>query len=70
MHAWLNINIRHQADWPKVSLYLSSSFLSKNQLARDGPDSVAPVVIPALSPSLGLCGFQGFSWGGGGVSLD
>ena len=52
MHAWLNKNIRHQADWSKVSLYPSSSFLSKNQLARDGPDSVAPVVIPALSPSL------------------
>ena len=52
MHAWLNRNIRHQADWSKVSLYPSSSFLSKNQLARDGPDSVAPVVIPAVSPSL------------------
>ena len=52
MHAWLNRNMRHQADWSKVSLYPSSSFLSKNQLARDGPDSVAPVVIPALSPSL------------------
>ena len=52
MHAWLNRNIRHQADWSKVSLYLSSSFLSKNQLDRDGPDSVAPVAIPALSPSL------------------
>ena len=52
MHAWLNRNIRHQADWSKVSLYPSSSLLSKNQLARDGPDSVAPVVIPALSPSL------------------
>ena len=52
MHAWLNRNIRHQADWSMVSLYPSSSFLSKNQLARDGPDSVAPVVIPALSPSL------------------
>ena len=48
----LDRNIRHQADWSKVSLYLSSSFLSKNQLAWDGPDSVAPVVIPALSPSL------------------
>ena len=28
------------------------SFLSKNQLAREGPASVAPVVIPALAPSL------------------
>ena len=47
IHAWLAKNIRHQGD-----LYPSPSFLSKNQLARDGPASVAPVVIPALAPTL------------------
>ena len=52
IHAWLHKNIRHQSDWSKVSLYPSPSFLSKNQLAREGPDSVAPVIIPALAPSL------------------
>ena len=52
IHAWLHTNIRHQSDWSKVSLYPSPSFLSKNQLAKEGPDSVAPVVIPALAPSL------------------
>ena len=52
IHAWLHKNIRHQSDWSKVSLYPSPSFLSKNQLAREGPDSVAPVVIPALAPTL------------------
>ena len=52
IHAWLHKNIRHQADWSKVSLYPSPSFLSKNQLAKEGPDSVAPVVIPALAPIL------------------
>ena len=52
IHAWLAKNIRHQEDWSKVSLYPSPSFLSKNQLARDGPASVAPVVIPALAPTL------------------
>ena len=52
IHAWLNKNIRHQSDWSKVSLYPSPSFLSKNQLAKEGPDSVAPVVIPALAPTL------------------
>ena len=52
IHAWLAKNIRHQEDWSKVSLYPSPSFLSKNQLARDGPTSVAPVVIPALAPTL------------------
>ena len=52
IHAWLHKNIRHQSDWSKVSLYPSPSFLSKNQLAKEGQDSVAPVVIPALAPSL------------------
>ena len=53
IHAWQNRNIRHQSDWSKVSLYPSPSFLSKNQLAKEGPDSVAPVVIPALAPNFG-----------------
>ena len=35
-----------------MSLYPSPSFLSKNQLAKKGPDSVASVVIPALAPTL------------------
>ena len=52
IHAWLYRNIRHQENWSQVSLYPSPSFLSKNQLAWDGPASVAPVVIPALAPSL------------------
>ena len=52
IHAWLHKNIRHQSDWSKVSLYPSPSFLSKSQLAKEGPDSVAPVVIPALAPTL------------------
>ena len=52
IHAWQNRNIRHQSDWSKVSLYPSPSFLSKNQLPKEGPDSVAPVIIPALAPNL------------------
>ena len=52
IHAWQNKNIRHQSDWSKVSLYPSPSFLSKNQLAKEGPDSVTPVVVPALAPTL------------------
>ena len=52
IHAWLYRNIRHQENWSQVSLYPSPSFLSRNQLARDGPACVAPVVIPALAPSL------------------
>ena len=52
IHAWLNKNIRHQADWSKVSLYPSPSLLAKNHLAKEGPECVAPVVIPALAPTL------------------
>ena len=52
IHAWQHKNIRHQSDWTKVSLFPSPSFLSKNQLAKEGPESVAPVVIPALAPTL------------------
>ena len=52
IHAWQHKNIRHQSDWSKMSLYPSPSFLSKNQLAKEGPESVAPVVIPALAPTL------------------
>ena len=52
IHAWQNRNIRHQSDWSKVSLYPSPSFLSKNQLAKEGPDSVVPGVITALAPPL------------------
>ena len=52
IHAWQNKNIRHQSEWSKVSLYPSPSFLSKNQLAKEGPEGVAPVVIPALAPTL------------------
>ena len=52
IHAWQHKNIRHQSDWSKGSLYPSPSFLSKNQLAKEGPKSVAPVVIPALAPTL------------------
>ena len=52
IHAWQQKNNRHQSDWSKVSLYLSASFLSKNRLVKEGPDSVVPVVIPALAPTL------------------
>ena len=52
IHDWQHKNIRHQSDWSKVSLFPSPSFLSKNQLAKEGPESVAPVVVPALAPTL------------------
>ena len=35
-----------------MSLYRSPSFLAKNHLAKEGPECVASVVIPALAPTL------------------
>ena len=52
IHAWLHDSIRHQSDFSKVSLYPSPSFLYKNQLVKEGPDNVAPVVMSALAPTL------------------
>ena len=52
IHAWLFRNIRHQENWTQVSMYPSPSFISKNQLAKEAPASIAPVVIPALSTYL------------------
>ena len=35
--------------WEKVVLFPSSDFIAKNQLAREGSQSVSPVTIPALT---------------------
>ena len=51
IHAWQN-NMRHQSDLSKVSFNPSPSLLSKTQLTKEGPYRLAPVVIPALAPTL------------------
>ena len=51
MHAWLNKNIRHQANWSKVSLYPFPSFLSKNHLVKEGPDCVPQWLSRNLAPT-------------------
>ena len=52
IHAWVDKNIRHQEDWSNVSLYPSPGFILKNQLAKEWPNCVAPVIILALAPTL------------------
>ena len=47
-----SIGTLDRENWSQVSVYPSPSFLSKDQLAWEGPDSVALVVIPALAPTL------------------
>ena len=52
VHAWTFKSLKHKAGWKEVTVAPSSVFLSKNQLASDGPNVVQPVVIPALKPIL------------------
>ena len=52
IHAWVHRNIRHQEDWSNVYLYPSPIFISKNHLAKEGPNCVAPVIIRAVAPTL------------------
>ena len=41
--------VSNLGQWEKVSLFPSSDFTAKNQLAREGSQSVSPVTIPALT---------------------
>ena len=52
VHAWTFKSLKHKTGWKEVTVAPSSVFLSKNQLASDGPNVVQPVVIPALKPIL------------------
>ena len=52
VHAWTFSSLRHKPHWKEVTISPSPAFLAKNQLASDCPDSLKPVVIPALKPFL------------------
>ena len=41
--------ISNLGQWEKVALFPSSDFIAKNQLAREGSQSVSPVTIPAVT---------------------
>ena len=49
MHAWVAIKVSNLGQWEKVALFPSSDFIAKNQLAREGSQSVSLVTIPALT---------------------
>ena len=49
IHAWVANNYLIWANGQKVTLFPSSDFIAKNQLAREGSQSVSPVIIPALT---------------------
>ena len=49
IHAWVANQLSNLGQWEKVALFPSSDFIAKNQLAREGSQSVSPVTIPALT---------------------
>ena len=49
IHAWVANKVSNLGQWKKVALFPSSYFIAKNQLAREGFQSVSPVTIPALT---------------------
>ena len=49
IHAWVVNKLSNLGQWEKVALFPSSDFVAKNQLAREGSQSVSPVSIPALT---------------------
>ena len=49
IHAWVANKVSNLGQWDKVVLFPSSHFIAKNQLAREGSQSVSLVTIPALT---------------------
>ena len=49
IHAWLASKVSNLGQWENVTCVPSSDFIAKNQLAREGSQSVSPVTIPALT---------------------
>ena len=49
IHAWVANKVSNLGQWENVALFPSSNFIAKNQLAREGSQSVSPVTIPALT---------------------
>ena len=48
IHAWVANKVSTLGQWEKVAVF-PSDFVAKNQLAREGSQSVSPVTIPALT---------------------
>ena len=49
IQAWVANKVSKLGQWEKVALFPSSDFIAKNQLAREGSQSVSPVTIPVLT---------------------
>ena len=53
IHAWVANKVSNLGQWEKVALFHSSDFIAKNQLAREGSQSVSLVTISALTTIVG-----------------
>ena len=49
IHARVANKVSNLGQWGKVALFPSSDFIAKNQVAREGSQSVSPVTIPGLT---------------------
>ena len=49
IHAWVANKVSNLGQWEKVALFPPSDFIAKNQLAKEGSQSVSLVTIPALT---------------------
>ena len=49
MKDWVANKVSNLGQWEKIALFPSSDFIAKNQLAREGSQSVSPVTIRALT---------------------
>ena len=49
IHAWVTNKVSNLGQWDKVALFPCTDFIAKNQLAREGSQSVSPVAIPTLT---------------------
>ena len=49
IHAWVANKVSNLGQREKFALFPSSDFIAKNQLAREGSQSVSPVTIPAFT---------------------
>ena len=45
IQAWVANKVSKLGQWEKVALFPSSDFIAKNQLAREGSQSVSPVIV-------------------------
>ena len=49
IHTWVANKVSNLGQWENVALFPSSGFIAKNQLAREGSQSVSLVTIPVLT---------------------